>query len=90
MDAIIKDFGSYENMKARLSTATVAVQGSGWGWLVSKLMFDLLKYLTQKMRQFPGRPFKILIYREQPLSIGLHVVANGIDVFGMTKCDAQL
>ena len=34
MDAIIKDFGSFENMKTRLSTATVAVQGSGWGWLV--------------------------------------------------------
>jgi len=33
MDAIIRDFGSYENMKTRLSTATVAVQGSGWGWL---------------------------------------------------------
>ena len=41
MDAIIKDFGSYENMKARLSTATVAIQGSGWGWLVSNLISDL-------------------------------------------------
>ena len=37
MDAIIRDFGSYENMKTRLSTATVAVQGSGWGWLVGDL-----------------------------------------------------
>lgn len=31
--AIKRDFGSFENMKTRLSTATVAVQGSGWGWL---------------------------------------------------------
>ena len=41
MDAVIRDFGSYENMKTRLSTATVAVQGSGWGWLVWALAFDL-------------------------------------------------
>ena len=26
-------FGSFENMKASLSAATVAIQGSGWGWL---------------------------------------------------------
>jgi len=31
--AINRDFGSVENMKAQLSAATVAVQGSGWGWL---------------------------------------------------------
>lgn len=31
--AIIRDFGSFENMKAKLVTATVGVQGSGWGWL---------------------------------------------------------
>lgn len=33
MEAIIKDFGSFANMKAQLSAASVAVQGSGWGWL---------------------------------------------------------
>ena len=33
MDAIKKDFGSFEKMKTQLSAATVAVQGSGWGWL---------------------------------------------------------
>ena len=26
-------FGSFENMKSKLSASTVAVQGSGWGWL---------------------------------------------------------
>ena len=35
MEAIKKDFGSFENFKERFNTATVAVQGSGWGWLVS-------------------------------------------------------
>ena len=33
MAAIQRDFGSFEAMKQRLSAATVAVQGSGWGWL---------------------------------------------------------
>lgn len=30
---IEKDFGNLEEMKKRLSEATVAIQGSGWGWL---------------------------------------------------------
>ncbi|ELU11436.1 hypothetical protein CAPTEDRAFT_152709 [Capitella teleta] len=33
MSAIQRDFGSFENMKKTLSASTVAVQGSGWGWL---------------------------------------------------------
>lgn len=33
MEAINRDFGSFENMKKQLSASTVAVQGSGWGWL---------------------------------------------------------
>jgi len=33
MSAIQKDFGSFENFKNNLSAATVAIQGSGWGWL---------------------------------------------------------
>eukprot|EP00088_Acartia_fossae_P050000 TRINITY_DN555_c0_g1_i10.p1 TRINITY_DN555_c0_g1~~TRINITY_DN555_c0_g1_i10.p1 ORF type:complete len:224 (-),score=55.07 TRINITY_DN555_c0_g1_i10:68-739(-) len=33
MAAINRDFGSYNNMKDKLSASTVAVQGSGWGWL---------------------------------------------------------
>jgi len=31
--AIVRDFGSVEAMQAKLSASTVAVQGSGWGWL---------------------------------------------------------
>ena len=33
MDAIKRDFGSLEAMQEKLSASTVAVQGSGWGWL---------------------------------------------------------
>jgi len=33
MEAIKKDFGSFESMKSLLSASTTAVQGSGWGWL---------------------------------------------------------
>ncbi len=31
--AIERDFGSFDAMKEKLSASTVAVQGSGWGWL---------------------------------------------------------
>merc|ERR1719159_1812936 len=31
--AIDRDFGSFDAMKTKLSASTVAVQGSGWGWL---------------------------------------------------------
>merc|ERR1711962_137000 len=32
LEAINRDFGSVEAMQTKLSAATVAVQGSGWGW----------------------------------------------------------
>ena len=32
-DTIKRDFGSFDLMKEKLSGSTVAVQGSGWGWL---------------------------------------------------------
>ena len=32
-EAIVQQFGTFDNMKAQLSAATTAVQGSGWGWL---------------------------------------------------------
>lgn len=31
--AITRDFGSFEKMKEKMSTMSVGVQGSGWGWL---------------------------------------------------------
>ncbi|XP_052751118.1 superoxide dismutase [Mn], mitochondrial [Galleria mellonella] len=33
LKAIEQDFGSLENMKNQLAASSVAVQGSGWGWL---------------------------------------------------------
>lgn len=33
LDAINRDFGSLDAMKTKLSASTIAVQGSGWGWL---------------------------------------------------------
>lgn len=33
LETINRDFGSVEAMKTALSTASVGVQGSGWGWL---------------------------------------------------------
>ena len=35
MEAIKRDFGSFDQMKEKLSASSVGVQGSGWGWLVS-------------------------------------------------------
>ncbi len=32
-DAIKKDFGSFEEFKKKFNDKTVAIQGSGWGWL---------------------------------------------------------
>jgi Fe-Mn family superoxide dismutase len=34
LDALIStSFGSFDKLKAELSSKTVAIQGSGWGWL---------------------------------------------------------
>jgi len=33
LEAIQRDFGSFEAMKTRLSAMSVGIQGSGWGWL---------------------------------------------------------
>jgi superoxide dismutase, Fe-Mn family len=32
-DSIIKEFGSFQNLVDQFSAKTVAIQGSGWGWL---------------------------------------------------------
>jgi Fe-Mn family superoxide dismutase len=33
-DAINKTFGSFDSFKEQFSKSTIAIQGSGWGWLV--------------------------------------------------------
>ena len=44
MEAIKRDFGSFENFKEKFSASTIAVQGSGWGWLVSQAIAVLCSY----------------------------------------------
>lgn len=39
--AIIKDFGSLEALTKEFNAATAAIQGSGWGWLVSLCLTKL-------------------------------------------------
>ena len=34
-------FGSFEDFKTKMAASTVAVQGSGWGWVVRHKMEDL-------------------------------------------------
>ena len=40
------DFGSFDQMKTKLSQMTVAVQGSGWGWLGYNPATDALQLAT--------------------------------------------
>ncbi|KAF7265723.1 superoxide dismutase 2 [Rhynchophorus ferrugineus] len=44
--AINNSFGSLENLKKQLAAATVAVQGSGWGWLGYEKSTGLLRVAT--------------------------------------------
>ena len=41
-EAIIRDFGSYDNFVTEFNTTTAAVQGSGWGWLVSTRAVEMM------------------------------------------------
>jgi Fe-Mn family superoxide dismutase len=41
-DAIIKTFVSYDKFVAEFNANTAAVQGSGWGWLVSALAIEVI------------------------------------------------
>ena len=34
-EAIVRDFGSFENFKKEFSDKTISIFGSGWGWLVA-------------------------------------------------------
>uniref|UniRef100_UPI0013AE871A Superoxide dismutase [Mn] 2, mitochondrial n=2 Tax=Caenorhabditis elegans TaxID=6239 RepID=UPI0013AE871A len=46
MDTIKRDFGSLDNLQKRLSDITIAVQGSGWGWLGYCKKDKILKIAT--------------------------------------------
>ena len=41
-DAIVKGWGSLDNFKKEFNATTAAIQGSGWGWLVSAPVQDRL------------------------------------------------
>ncbi len=45
-EAIKKDFGSFENLIDKLSAKSIAVQGSGWGWLGWNKDFGRLEITT--------------------------------------------
>lgn len=40
--AIQRDFGSFDTLKTQLASKTVAIQGSGWGWLVSGVLVQII------------------------------------------------
>lgn len=44
--AINRDFGSFDKMKEKLTASTVAIQGSGWGWLGYNREFARLEIAT--------------------------------------------
>ena len=65
---INRDFGSLEKLQASLSSTTVAVQGSGWGWL---------GYDTDKKKLFTAS-----CANQDPLqAAGPYVPLLGIDVW---------
>lgn len=46
IELIERDFGSMENLKKEMNTKTAAIQGSGWGWLVSATVMMLESCLS--------------------------------------------
>eukprot|EP01132_Coremiostelium_polycephalum_P004073 gene4073-5098_t len=47
LDAIKKDFGSFSKLVDKMSSKTIAIQGSGWGWLGYDKENDRLVISTQ-------------------------------------------
>ena len=41
-NALVRDFGSFDDFKKVFNTKTASIQGSGWGWLVR--FFFLFSY----------------------------------------------
>ena len=42
LEAIERDFGSFDIFRAEMTAKTVTVEGSGWGWLVSESVHALM------------------------------------------------
>jgi len=46
LEMIVNNFGSFDTMRDELTAATIAIQGSGWGWLGWSPSTDRLKIAT--------------------------------------------
>ena len=82
MEAIIKDFGSFEKMKNSLVNSSVAVQGSGWGWLGYDATAKQLKIVTcanqDPLKATTGKQFLLLIYIYIYIYIYTHIHTQGV------------
>jgi len=58
---IERDFGSLQAMRDKLSASTVAVQGSGWGWLGYNKVEKKLQVATCKDQVRPHLPMQSVI-----------------------------
>lgn len=59
LSAIKRDFGDFEKMQERMTAKTVAIQGSGWGWLVSAVVSQLVCALRSLESSPPAVLFRI-------------------------------
>ena len=57
-DAINKTFGSFNNFKDKFSKDTVAIQGSGWGWLVYNKNTNAVQFITMPNQTSPWTQWK--------------------------------
>jgi superoxide dismutase, Fe-Mn family len=52
-NAINKAFGSFNDFKEKFSKDTVAIQGSGWGWLVRNKNTNAVQFITMPNQTSP-------------------------------------
>jgi superoxide dismutase, Fe-Mn family len=57
-DAINKTFGSFNDFKDKFSKDSVAIQGSGWGWLVYNQTTNGVQFLTMPNQTSPWTKWK--------------------------------
>ena len=78
---IKRDFGSFEAMKERMSGASVAVQGSGWGWLgynKTSGRLELAACANQDPLEATTGMWMIFIYLVEHFFIALILVSRNI------------
>jgi Fe-Mn family superoxide dismutase len=52
-DAIDKAFGDFASFKERFSKGSLAIQGSGWGWLVYDKRVKMVNFVTMPNQTSP-------------------------------------